>query len=354
MRSTRRQPRTMRSTCSAVPASSNTVIIGDSPLALRRLYTVIFETEKPSPSSETSLRRRPLEGLADQELERAEVALGEVLEPAPAGGDGGLGSLEAGDRAEQVLVVLAQLQLDGPGEYGIAGELARGAGAVAVGVDQGAEAQALEPLGHGAPVPAELSGARLHVEAVAPQAGQHRGVARLVPGLDGEAALRLRQSQVLALEHRAIGQRDGLAQAVLKLAHVAGPGVGPQRDDGVLGQRDARPAELGGGLTDDPRREHHDVVGPRAQRRQPEHQALEPEPEILAEPALGDAPLEVAVARGHDAHVHARRPRGAHPVKDLLLQHAQQLALLIGAQLADLVEEDRPAISLLEVAATLG
>src|SRR5438876_9435363 len=110
MRSTRRQPRTMRSTCSAVPASSNTVDIGVSPLTLRRLYTASFETEKPSPSSETSLRRRPLEGLADQELERAEVALGEVLEPAPAGGDGGLGSLEAGDRAEQVLVVLAQLR----------------------------------------------------------------------------------------------------------------------------------------------------------------------------------------------------------------------------------------------------
>src|SRR2546427_795815 len=169
MRSTRRQPRTMRSTCSTVPASSNTVVIGDSPLALRRLYTVIFETEKPSPSSETSLRRRPLEGLADQELERAEVALGEVLEPAPAGGDGGLGRVEAGDRAEQVLVVLAQLQLDGPGEHGIAGELTRGAGAVAVGVDQGAEAQALEPLGHGAPGLAD-DPRREHHDVVGPRA----------------------------------------------------------------------------------------------------------------------------------------------------------------------------------------
>src|SRR5881396_2408404 len=157
MRSTRRQPRTMRSTCSAVPASSNTVVIGDSPLALRRLYTVIFETEKPSPSSETSLRRRPLEGLADQELERAEVALGEVLEPATAGGDGGLGAIEAGDRAEQVLVVLAQLQLDGPGERRVAGQLQRRPVAVAAGVDQRAEAQALQPLGDGAAVPAELA-----------------------------------------------------------------------------------------------------------------------------------------------------------------------------------------------------
>src|SRR3989442_4810242 len=155
------------------------------------------------PSSEASLRRRPLEVLPDQELERAEVAVGEGLGTAPAGGDGGLGSVEAGDRAEQVLVVLAQLQLDGPGEHGIAGELTRGAGAVAAGVDQGAEAQAPEPPGHGAPGPAQLPGAGLHVEAVAPQAGQHRGVARLVPGPDAEAALRLRQSQVPALWHRA-------------------------------------------------------------------------------------------------------------------------------------------------------
>src|SRR2546422_8907863 len=123
------------------------------------------------PSSEASLKRRPLEVLPDQDLERAEVAVGEVLEPAPAGGDGGLGSVEAGDRAEQVLVVLAQLQLDGPGEHGIPGEPPPGAGAVAAGGDQGAGPQALEPPGHRAPVPAGPAGARLHVEAVAPQAG---------------------------------------------------------------------------------------------------------------------------------------------------------------------------------------
>jgi len=42
----------------------------------------------------------------NQELERAEVAVGEVLEPATAGGDGGLGSVDACDRAKQVPVLL--------------------------------------------------------------------------------------------------------------------------------------------------------------------------------------------------------------------------------------------------------
>src|SRR5205814_58348 len=86
---------------------------------------------------------------SNQELERAEVAVGEVLEPATAGGDGGLGAVEAGDRAKQVLVVLAQLQLDGAGERRIAGQLQRRAVAVAAGIDQRAKAQALQPLGDG-------------------------------------------------------------------------------------------------------------------------------------------------------------------------------------------------------------
>src|SRR6267378_1539269 len=137
--------------------------------------------------------------LPNQKLERAEMAVGEVLEPAPAGGDGGLGAVEAGDRAKQVLVVLAQLQLDGAGERRIAGQLQRRPVAVAAGVDQRAEAQALQPLGDGAAVPAELAGARLHVKAVTPQGREHGGVARLAAGLRGGATLRLGQAQVPAL-----------------------------------------------------------------------------------------------------------------------------------------------------------
>src|SRR2546428_2768786 len=45
----------------------------------------------------------------------------------------------------------------------------------------------------------------------------------------------------------------------------------------------------------------------------------------------------------------SRRPRRAHAMEGLLLQHAQELALLIGAQLADLVQEDRAAIGLHEI-----
>src|SRR5712692_4098203 len=129
--------------------------------------------------------RASVEVLADEGLEGAEVALGEVLEAAARGGEGGLGVIEPGHGAEKVLVVLAELHLDGPGELGIAGEVQSGAGTISTGLDQCAKAQPLEPLGDRAPVPSELSRGRLHVEAVAPEAGEHGGITRLRPGLDG-------------------------------------------------------------------------------------------------------------------------------------------------------------------------
>ena len=78
---------------------------------------------------------------ADQDLERAEVALGQILEAAPAGGDGGLGGIEGGDGPQQVLVVLDQLQLDGAGQRRLAGQRGRRLGTVAARVDQRLEAR---------------------------------------------------------------------------------------------------------------------------------------------------------------------------------------------------------------------
>src|SRR2546426_591854 len=209
--------------------------------------------------------RATVKVLADEGLEGAEVALGEVLEAASRRRDGGLGGIEPGHGAEQVLVVLAELELDGPGELRVAGEVQGGAGPIPPGLHQRAKAQSLEPLGDRAPVPSELSRGRLHVEAVAPQAG------------------------------------------------------------------------VDGGVAGDLRGEQRHVVGPGAEGRQPEHETLEAEPQVLPEPALRDATLEVAVARGDHAHVHARRPCRPDLVEDLFLEDAQQLALLVGAQLADLV-----------------
>src|SRR5262245_47838013 len=106
------------------------------------------------------------EALSDQRLEGSEVALGQGLEAPAASANRGVGGPELTDRPEQVVVVLAELQLDGPREARTPGQLEGGLLAVSTGLDQGPEAQSLEPLGDGAPIPAEGPRRRLHVEPV--------------------------------------------------------------------------------------------------------------------------------------------------------------------------------------------
>ena len=61
-----------------------------------------------------------------------------------------------------------------------------------------------------------------------------------------------------------------------------------------------------------------------------------------------DASLEVAVAGGDHAHVDGRGACRPDTVKALVLKHSKQLALVLGPQLADLVEENRAPARLLE------
>src|SRR5262249_15385908 len=135
-------------------------------------------------------------------------------------------------------------------------------------------------------------------------------------------------------------------------ARVAGPRIAPERQERGIGQLH-RTAGLRAGPFQEPGGERGNVVVSLAQRRQAQHQALEPEVEVLAKPSLGDAALEVAIAGGDDPDVHRDRARGADLVERLFLEHAQELALVIRPQLADLIEEHRPSVGLLEVAAAL-
>ena len=104
-----------------------------------------------------------------------------------------------------------------------------------------------------------------------------------------------------------------------------------ERGQRGLGQRQGRPADLGGGVADEPRSQEPNVSRPLAQRRQPQDEPLQPEIEILAEPALGAAALEVPVARGDHPDVDGGRTRRTDPVEGLVLEHAQELALMLGA-----------------------
>ena len=77
---------------------------------------------------------------------------------------------------------------------------------------------------------------------------------------------------------------------------------------------------------------------------------VQPEEQVLAKGALVDLLLEVLVGGGDHAHVDLDRLLRADPLDLALLQHAQQLRLRAQAHVADLVEEERAAVGLLELA----
>ncbi len=95
------------------------------------------------------------------------------------------------------------------------------------------------------------------------------------------------------------------------------------------------------------------VLGARAQRRQLDSDDVEAVEQIFAEDAALDALLEILVRRGDHAHVHLHGRLAANAVELAFREHAQQARLQRRGHVADLVEEQRAAIGLLEAAAAL-
>ena len=87
-----------------------------------------------------------------------------------------------------------------------------------------------------------------------------------------------------------------------------------------------------------------------AQRRKPHRHDVEAEEQVLAERALLDGVAQVLVGRRDDPHVGLDRRAAADGRVFALLQHAQQPRLRLHRHVADLVEEQRAALGLLEAA----
>ncbi len=96
-------------------------------------------------------------------------------------------------------------------------------------------------------------------------------------------------------------------------------------------------------------RDQRDVVPALAQGRNADHNSLEAVVQVLAETSLPDHVFQILVGRRHDAGVDLDRLRASETFELLLLQHPEQLRLSRWAQIADLVEEDRPAVGELEL-----
>ncbi|MEZ4295692.1 MAG: hypothetical protein R3B70_12000 [Polyangiaceae bacterium] len=95
-------------------------------------------------------------------------------------------------------------------------------------------------------------------------------------------------------------------------------------------------------------REQRHILRPFAQRGQRHLDDGEAVIQVLAERALVDAPRERAVRGGDDAHVDRASDAGADPPHAARLDRAEQLRLKGERHLADLVEEERPAVRLFE------
>ena len=87
-----------------------------------------------------------------------------------------------------------------------------------------------------------------------------------------------------------------------------------------------------------------------AQRRDAQGDAVEAEVQVAPEAPGGDLGLQIAVGGRQEAHVDGPRLQGADAEHLPLLEHPQQLRLERDRHLADLVEEDGPALRRLEQA----
>ena len=75
---------------------------------------------------------------------------------------------------------------------------------------------------------------------------------------------------------------------------------------------------------------------------------VEPVEQVFAKRVFDDPLLEIPVRGGDNPHVHGYRFRTSEPFDLPLLQHAEQLDLHLGRQVADLVEEDGRAVGQFE------
>src|SRR5205823_9366312 len=94
--------------------------------------------------------------------------------------------------------------------------------------------------------------------------------------------------------------------------------------------------------------ERRNVARTLAQWRHGHRDDVEPEEKILPESSFRGGARQILVRRGDDADVDANRLASADTLDLLRLDRAQQLRLCLGAEVADLVEKERPGMGELE------
>ena len=172
---------------------------------------------------------------------------------------------------------------------------------------------------------------------------------QLPGGLNGLAGL-ARQPQIGQRDRSARVDDHGALDRVLEFAHVARPVRGFQRGDRVALQRARGLVELAVEVVQEKQRQRQDVVAALAQRRHPKRHDVDAVEQVGAEAAGRHLLLQRLVGGADQAETGRALHRAAQPHETAFLQHAQQADLELGAQVGDLVEQDRAVVGLLEVA----
>ena len=159
------------------------------------------------------------------------------------------------------------------------------------------------------------------------------------------------QAEVGRLDQRALRHQHRALDRVIELADVAGPAVLEQHlHRAALEPGEALPVALRV-LAEEVLREQRQILAAIAQRRQPDLDRVQPEQQVLPEPA-GRRPRRSASALVAEMiRVSTRRVRDdPQPLELAGLDDAQQLGLLAHRHVGDFVEEQRALVRQLEAA----
>src|SRR5262245_44210805 len=142
---------------------------------------------------------------------------------------------------------------------------------------------------------------------------------------------------------RQLTQRETARHRIAQLAYVARPGLALELLDELVGW-----PPLASQLAPEVRRQKRDVAAPHPQRGQLDARDREAKKEVVAEPALLHLAVEIASGGRDETHIDRNAPVAPDAAYLRALDCAKQLGLQLDFELADLVDEQRAAVGLLE------
>src|SRR5262249_28592098 len=156
--------------------------------------------------------------------------------------------------------------------------------------------------------------------------------------------------QEIRNQHRAGRLKQTLLQDTLQLAQIARPGVLPQNLQRVRRRALHLFTQLTAEALEKMLDQQRQILEPLTQGRQLDREHAQAIVQIVPKRAFFDGPFQVVIRRRQKANVRGDGLIAADALETLFLQDAQELGLRQGRHVADLVEEQRAAGALLELA----